>query len=183
MKGCVSFINLFDQQKFYKTSKDSLTPWELDFSLETKHREPHPFRKKSSWLPPQNNSTLEDYLKKTEQLFSPTPPIQTHHQNLTKEEKQALTQLKNNQDIIIKAADKGSGVVLENKSDYLKNGLEHLSDRKIYLPLPADPTANIANEINLSIKTLHEAGYLDFSLYQIKSAHITLKRFIKILLA
>ena len=125
-------------------------------------REPHPFRTKSTWLPPKNNPILEEYLTKTKQLvLSPIPSIQTHQQNLTTEERQALTFLKNNQQIIIKTADKGSGIVLENKSDYIHNGLKHLSNRKIYLPLPADPTSSIANEINHSIEALHEAGYLD----------------------
>ena len=106
----------------------------------------------------------EEYLKKTKQLItSQPPPIHTHHHNLNKEEQQALRSLRNNPDIIFKAADKGNGIVIENLSDYLKNGLEHLSDVKIYKPLtlPADPTQCIATEINKSTDSLHEAGYLD----------------------
>ena len=38
--------------------------------------------------------------------------------NLTREERQAMCNLKNNQSIVIKEADKGSAVVIWDKKDY-----------------------------------------------------------------
>jgi hypothetical protein len=43
------------------------------------------------------------------------------HNNLTPEEKGALQELKEREDIVIKPADKGSAVVVMDKVDYLDN--------------------------------------------------------------
>ena len=46
----------------------------------------------------------------------------------------AIEELKNNKEIIIKPADKGSAVVVKNTGDYIKEGLRQLSDENFYLP-------------------------------------------------
>ncbi len=40
--------------------------------------------------------------------------------NLTKEERKALKELKSNTNIVIKKADKGSAVIIMNRDDYIK---------------------------------------------------------------
>lgn len=40
--------------------------------------------------------------------------------NLSIEEKQALFTLKNNHELVIYMADKGGGIVVQNKTDYVK---------------------------------------------------------------
>ena len=52
--------------------------------------------------------------------------------NLTWSEKQAKLTLSKNPNIVIKKADKGSAVVLQNRSDYIKEGLRQLKDRDFY---------------------------------------------------
>ena len=52
--------------------------------------------------------------------------------NLTKEEHSAKRSLAQNKDIVIKKADKGSAVVVQNRSDYIKEGLRQLTDRNFY---------------------------------------------------
>ncbi len=58
-----------------------------------------------------------------------------HKQNLTRAERQALHELTNNTDIVIKPADKGSAVVVMDRSDYIAEGLRQLSDKEFYLPV------------------------------------------------
>ena len=58
--------------------------------------------------------------------------------NLTKNEHTLLNKLKKDPSMVIRGADKGSCVVVENTPDYIKNGLEHLVDTSTYEELPAD---------------------------------------------
>lgn len=59
--------------------------------------------------------------------------------HLTKSLQSGLDQLCENKEIIIHPADEGGGIVILNKSDYLK-ALNHLvGDTDTYVPLPADP--------------------------------------------
>ena len=61
-----------------------------------------------------------------------------------KPEYQALLELKNNPHLVIKKADKGSFIVFQDTEDYLREGFQHLSDKKIYIALPGDPMPTLA---------------------------------------
>ena len=99
--------------------------------------------------PPKGNQILEEYLTQTKQsILTSDSQVHSSHTNIKTEELKALKSLKHNQDIIIKSADKGNDIVIENKTDNINNGLQHLNDRNIYEPLKADPTQSIAKEIN-----------------------------------
>ena len=52
--------------------------------------------------------------------------------NLTKEERLALNSLRDDTSIIIKEADKGSGVVVWDRKDYLKEAEKQLGDKETY---------------------------------------------------
>ena len=67
-----------------------------------------------------------------EQIVDKHTPQKNLKFNLTKEERSAKRSLSQNRDIIIKKADKGSAVVIQNRSDYIKEGLRQLSDRNFY---------------------------------------------------
>ena len=53
-------------------------------------------------------------------------------ENLTKSEREALNNLKDRTDIVIKPADKGGAVVIMNSKDYLREGLRQLNDTNYY---------------------------------------------------
>ena len=59
--------------------------------------------------------------------------------NLTKEEHLALNSLRDNTSIIIKEADKDSGVVVWDREDYLKEAEKQLGDKETYEELSSDP--------------------------------------------
>ena len=61
--------------------------------------------------------------------------------NLTYKERQALKELKNNTGIIINKSDKSTNVVIQDRSTYVKEGLDHLNDIETYLKLDGNPTA------------------------------------------
>jgi hypothetical protein len=86
------------------------------------------------------------------------PPVR---RNITKGESQALTNLMNNDQIVIKMADKGSATVVLNRIDYLKEGHRQLSDTKAYRVLESDPTEQFRREINNVIEEMYQSGEID----------------------
>uniref|UniRef100_A0A8C9ZUU2 Uncharacterized protein n=1 Tax=Sander lucioperca TaxID=283035 RepID=A0A8C9ZUU2_SANLU len=74
--------------------------------------------------------------------------------NLSKFENEALRQLSENNDIVIKPADKGSAVVLMDRKDYLWEGHRQLSDQNYYTKLDRPiykDTIPLVNKILLSL--------------------------------
>ena len=80
--------------------------------------------------------------------------------NLTSEEKQALTSLKLNNDITIKQADKGGKVVIMNTSDYIKACENQLQDKTFYRLLDHDENIKNAEIIKTEITNLFEKNYI-----------------------
>lgn len=123
--------------------------------------EPHPFRKKSAWEPPPASSAIEAYLQRTKAQISTISPL-TVHPNLSKTEMKALKSLARDHTLVIKNADKGSGIVVEDTDKYIADGLDHLSDKKIYSKIDHDPTQALAQAITKHAHQLHQKGIIDF---------------------
>ena len=81
--------------------------------------------------------------------------------NLTRKEKQALENLKNDKSIIIKSADKGSSVVVWDREDYLKEAEDQLSDDSVYEEVVGDPSPNLALLITDALAKIKDLGVLD----------------------
>ncbi len=69
---------------------------------------------------------------------SPIKPFRGY--NLTKEERCALEELKSNLNIVIKPADKGGKIVIQDTPSYIKIVKEHLSNTKAYRQVTVDQT-------------------------------------------
>lgn len=74
--------------------------------------------------------------------------------------RQALLNLSNDSDIIIRKADKGGAIVILNKCAYRKEVLRQLSDGSFYLPLSYDPTLKFKEEVYLFLKKSMEDGFI-----------------------
>ena len=66
--------------------------------------------------------------------------------NLSFRQKSALTELKNNQNIVIKEADKGSAVVVLDKDFYKEKILEMINDREFYEELTDNKDKSIISK-------------------------------------
>ena len=110
--------------------------------------EQDPFLVLKGWTPPCGKSpTLDTFINVvTNEILKPRPPPPTCH-NLTAWEIAALKTISQNQNIIIKRADKGGAVVLMNRLDYIHEGLRQLNDTKFYKKIPKDTTNKIATDI------------------------------------
>ena len=67
---------------------------------------------------------------------------------LTKEDYDTLKKLRNNDNIIIRKADKSNTFVILDKLDYQKKLNEMLSDENKFKRINKDPTDNIKKQIN-----------------------------------
>ena len=90
------------------------------------------FRNPSKWNPQGPMIVEHMSLLNQEQIVDKHVPRKNLKFNLTKEERSAKHRLSSNSDIIIKKADKGSAVVIQNRSVYIAEGLRQLSDRNFY---------------------------------------------------
>ena len=60
--------------------------------------------------------------------------------NITKQEVQALAELKKDQSRVILTADKGVAIVILDKEDYIRKARSLLEDQGTYRSLKSDPT-------------------------------------------
>ena len=101
----------------------------------------HPFKPKSQWMPPKaSNPKPDKYIEKT---MAEEPEERTPRPNLSKNEERILQELGKSKDLVIKKADKGSCIVIQDRSAYAAEGKAHLADTSTYKPLDSDPTASI----------------------------------------
>ena len=102
----------------------------LQYIFHGKDKEQHPFHVKSGWEPPvQPSVALETYLEEVKLQLANINTI-TPRDNLPKMEQLAIKQLRQNPDINIKGADKGSSIVVLNKEDKIREGQIQLDDRE-----------------------------------------------------
>ena len=68
---------------------------------------------------------------------------------LMKEEFQTIRALRNNHDITIKTIDKGSTMVIKDKTQYTSEGHKQLSNTLFYNPTDTDLTGGVIQRVNL----------------------------------
>ncbi|CAH2284671.1 Hypothetical predicted protein, partial [Pelobates cultripes] len=76
-------------------------------------------------------------------------------------ERNALKQLMRSEDITIKAADKGGGLVILNTSDYGEENRRLLGDTNTYLQLKGDPTIQYQDELKEILNYGKDRGILN----------------------
>ena len=80
--------------------------------------------------------------------------------NLTREQMSSLKELSDNPEIVIQKADKGSAVVVMNKTDYLREGYRQLSDTQFYTKLSHDSTQEIARNVTKTLTLMQQKGLI-----------------------
>ena len=81
------------------------------------------------------------------------------YNNLTREERGALFDLKNDKTIVIKGADKGSAVVVWDRDDYIQEAEKQLGDKEIYEEVSNDPQPLI-DTIHRAVEKIRKRGGL-----------------------
>ena len=138
--------------------------------LSENNAEPEIFEHKALKLPstfnPQIPSNLEYvYNILIDRILSDYADL-NRRRNLTIKQFKALTDLKENKSIVIKKADKGSNVVIQNVDNYITEGLRQLRNEKFYRTLDHNLTEEFRNKIHKELehmfadKEISEKTYL-----------------------
>lgn len=125
----------------------------------------HPFYTKSYYDPGfSNNPVIESYLFATKMALSKMQ-LSPFRDNISMNERLALETLRNNKNIVIKKADKSTTIVIQNKSNYVSEGLRQLNDRVHYQHIPHHNTENIEKEIYNCLHQLRSLNEIDDTTY------------------
>lgn len=81
------------------------------------------------------------------------------HNNLRKQEHQAL--LQSNPNIVIRQTDKGGGIVILNKEEYIAKAQRLLSDQETYTKLGQNPIQTFKRELLFMVNAAQEDGILN----------------------
>ena len=84
--------------------------------------------------------------------------------NLSKSKREALQNLRFDESIVIKTADKGGAIVVMNKTDYVRNVTEDLDNENYYRKPPKDNTADITEEKQKLVEEIKQ--YLNYTEYK-----------------
>ena len=115
------------------------------------------FRKKSNFNPKDKDAAIEIYISRLEQELLDINTNLKYH-NITREEREAINTLRNDTSIIIKEADKGSGIVVWDRDDYLKEAELQLGDIEVYEKLSSDSVSPLIREIKNCLAKINKRG-------------------------
>ena len=93
--------------------------------------------------------------------FEPISANGCNFSNFGMDERAALRNLKADRSIVIKEADKGSGVVVWDKEDYILEASNQLGDSNVYLKLDTNPSEHLQKVIDDAISIIRERGDMD----------------------
>ncbi|XP_013774920.1 uncharacterized protein LOC106459805 [Limulus polyphemus] len=121
-----------------------------------------PFKEKSTWSPPVNREPhLESFITAIENdvIQAINSNIKVRN-NLSYNEHAALISLKHGNDIIIKQADKGGVIVIQDKSDYINEAYRHLNDINYCKKVDWDPTPEFLKIIEDKLCSLQKNQHI-----------------------
>ena len=122
---------------------------------------PHPFSPKSKFNPRHKDEAIEVFLSRLEGEIMKISANGCNFSNLGTDERAALKNLKADRSIVIKEADKGSGVVVWDKEDYILEAINQLGDSNVYLKLDNNPSEHLQKVIDDAISFIRERGDMD----------------------
>ncbi|XP_063810519.1 toll-like receptor 7 [Pseudophryne corroboree] len=153
------FIRKISLKKFFELKRSEEAPstsHPVESTTQTLHKKPstfYPAHIKGNYIETFQKLVIEDLnsINKTEKRK------RVRH-NLTRKEREPIKSLQEDQGIVIKPCDKGGGIAILNKSDYVKEIYRQLSDSNTYQKLKTDPSARIKTSFQKLLKTHLEKG-------------------------
>ena len=113
-----------------------------------------------------DNPKLEQIIENMKYKIMKVNYVQGRTDNLSYKQRRALTDLTTNPNIVINKADKGSTVVILNKTNYITDGNSHLDNPTVYRPLPKDITPATKLLIQSKLDRMKKAGMLDQDMWK-----------------
>lgn len=137
----------------------------------------HPFKTRSKFTPPPpDNSNLIEYISHIYHDLKTQHTTQTHNKhNISPTELHTINELKSNNDIIIKPADKGGAIVIWPKENYLTEAYKQLNNTNHYQRIANDPTQDIQQQIRTLIKQSLNDKLIDDTTFKFLQPQTTTK--------
>ena len=143
-----------DLDRFHNTIR-----WKHHFSsLEEQVKRSKIFRPTMGPKAPPGSSVLETFITLNEIELTKCTTICPRQHNLSRSEKDSITTLAQDNEIVIKPADKGGAVVIQNISDYIAEAKSQLYDRKYYHKIDHDLTEKHTSQVNQYLIGLQQKG-------------------------
>ncbi len=166
-----SKINKYElEQDLGEFARTMRCRWFFRNSTQTEDTEYSKFRVKSDWEPPQTHlsPTMETYFRLVDRDILKIDEREQNFPNLTEGEREALQNLAQDRSVIIKSADKGSGVVVWDRSDYLSEAEKQLADSKTYQRVPHDlrTIVNLGQQSNRYFKKLFDKKLISKKVFE-----------------
>ncbi|KAJ8024104.1 hypothetical protein HOLleu_36734 [Holothuria leucospilota] len=131
-----------------------LAEWSKDIQSD-EHDAAHPPRKRNFlWTPPEGrNKYIDTYVSSVQTHLdnflcsirkSEDRPLP---ENFDRAQRSALKELQKNDNLIIKPADKGGAIVIQDRADYIHEADRQLQDALYYKSLDTDPTSQHIQEL------------------------------------
>ena len=126
----------------------------------------NPFKLQTKRTPcPTDYKPLENIIDRITLTLSQIKP-NTGRPNLPRDGMRLIQRLKNQHEVIINQADKGSTIVLLDRKTYVEEGHKHLADPETYTRLEHDITDTIKQTIKTKLDKLYKLGLLTKRQYE-----------------
>ena len=121
---------------------------------------------RSTWWPKKLNAHITDFCSVLKQKIKELHTNRCHMHNMSSREIKALKNLQENKDIIIKKADKNSGIVVMDRNDYHRKVLEMLNDSSVYSKIDDFDISYVKSEADKLAYELYENDHLSLKQYK-----------------
>jgi len=122
----------------------------------------HPLLKRVSTFTPNagKDPFLDAYITavKTDVVQGVKPKT---YRNISRDENKAMHDIKNNRSIVIKEADKGSAVVIQDRNNYVQECMRQLDNTDHYQKLDYDPTSEFSDNVCKGLDKALTVGLID----------------------
>ena len=108
---------------------------------------------KKIWMPPIGRDRMLDlYIELVKEYI--IQEITTNNKsNISTEERKGLRDLMNDESIVIRPADTGSGIIVMDKEDYVNKVKEDINNNSTYKKIGKDGTTTLSNKVKKLVKT------------------------------
>uniref|UniRef100_A0A803JGG0 Uncharacterized protein n=1 Tax=Xenopus tropicalis TaxID=8364 RepID=A0A803JGG0_XENTR len=124
------------------------------------------FKTRSTFEPPNTPATIKSFGKVLSLEAKSASGMTKTHSNLSPTKRQAIRSLKDDNNLVIRPADKGKDIVLLDYSYYKEEILGQLADTHTYRLLPGDPTNKFKRELDTLLLVALNGGWINKDTYQ-----------------
>ena len=133
----------------------------------------HPFKAKTTFTPtlPDNTNLLE-YMSRILHELTTSHELNNHKKafrhtnNITNTEEQAIKALRNNEQLIVKPADKGGAIVIWPRESYVTEANNQLNNKRNYKQVDSDPFPQLVNTINKTVRAFFNDQLFDCTTFK-----------------